>query len=395
MQRRFRHAATAVAGIATVSLLAACGGGSSAAGGGSGSGGGGTELTYQDAQGNCAAEPLEGVDYQGAHDYVASFQQKSTGLLQTEPLPQPIAPGTTAVYLNNATPVSGIMLDALTKAGAAAGVEIVNVDTGTDAQSINSALNSVVELKPDILVSVALDATFFQDQLKALEDAGTAIVYASQTNAEEFGLDDTMGGLNVSQVNGKVLADGAIDFTCGTATNFVFYNIPEFGFAQVQLEAAEAQLAERCEECELRVVDISITDPSPADKIVSDLQANPDTQYFITPADQFQIGLAEKAQLAGITNAQGFGQSSLPPNIQQLVDERQSAGFAVDLDIFLWYLLDEGLRKMQGVWTPWSDWEAVGRSVSQVLTPANAGDYLNGFSANPNKEQDFKALWGK
>jgi ribose transport system substrate-binding protein len=395
MQRRFRHAATAVAGIATVSLLAACGGSSDAAGGGGGGGGSATEVTYQDAQGTCAAEPLEGIDYQAANEYVTSFQQKSTGLLQTEPLPEPIAPGTTAVFLNNATPVAGIMLDALKQAGTAAGVEIVNVDTGTDAQSINSALNSVVEMKPDILVSVALDATFFQDQLKALESAGTAIVYASQPNAEEFGLDDTMGGLNVSKVNGKVLADGAVNFTCGTATDFVFYNVPEFGFAQIQLEAAEAELAEICADCELRVVDISIGDPSPADKIISDLQAHPETDYFITPVDQYQIGLAEKAELAGVTNAYGFGQSSLPPNIQQLVDERQSAGFAVDLDIFLWYLLDEGLRKMQGVYTPYTDWEAVGRSVSQVLTPANAEDYLNGFTANPNKEQDFKALWGK
>jgi ABC-type sugar transport system substrate-binding protein len=389
MQRRTRHAVSVVAGIASLSLLAACGG-ASAAGGGSDA-----KVTYQDAAGNCAAQPVDGIDYQAAKDYVGTFEQKASGLLQTAPLPQPIAAGTTAVYLNNATPVSGIMLDALKQAGAAAGVQIVNVDTGTDAQSINSALNSVVEMKPDILISVALDATFFQDQLKELQKNGTAVVYASQTNADKFGLDDTLGGLNVSQVNGKVLADGAIDFTCGTAKNFVFYNIPEFGFAAVQLDAAKKELAERCDDCDLRVVDISITDPSPADKIISDLQAHPETDYFITPADQFQVGLEDKASLAGVTNAHGLGQSSLPPNIQQLADGRQSAGFAVDLDIFLWYLLDEGLRKMQGVWTPYTDWEAVGRSVSQVLTPANAKDYLNGFSANPNKEQDFKALWGK
>jgi ABC-type sugar transport system substrate-binding protein len=386
MQRRTRHAVSVVAGIASLSLLAACGGASAA---------GGTAVTYQDAAGNCAAQPLEGVEYQTAHDYIATFEQKPTGLLATQPLPKPISADTTAVYLNNGTAVSGIMHDALKQAADAAGVTFVNVDTGTDAQSINSALNSVVEMKPDIVVSVALDATFFQDQLKELQKNGTAIVYASQPNADKFGLDDTLGGYNSSLVNGKVMAAAAVDFTCGTGKDFVFYNTPELSFSQVQLDAAKKELAQLCKDCDLRVVDISISDPSPADKIVSDLQAHPETDYFITPADQFQVGLAQKAQLAGITNAHGLGQSSLPTNIQQLIDGQQSAGYAVDLDIFMWILLDEGLRKTEGVWQPYTDWEAVVRSVSQVLTPTNAKDYQNGFTADPNKVQDFKTLWGK
>ncbi|GAA2243952.1 substrate-binding domain-containing protein [Herbiconiux moechotypicola] len=394
MQRRTTAALRTASLLAAVSLLAA---GCSSGGTDSttAAGGGDVELTYQSPDGECAAGPRDGVDYETADALIKSFQQPSEGLLQTEPLPEPVGADTTIAFLNNDTAVAGIMYQSIQAAADAAGINLVNISTGTDAQSINSALNSVVELDPDAVISVAIDATFYQDQLTELENNGVAIVYSSQPNAEDFGLDDSLGGLNGSLVNGKVLAAGAVAFTCGTGDEFVFYNIPELGFSAIQLESTQEYLAELCPDCTLRVVDISIADPSPADKIVSDLQSHPETDYFVTPADQFQVGLAEKAQLAGLTNAYGFGQSSLPPNVQQLADGLQSAGFAVDLNMYMYLTLDEAFRKIQGVYEPYSDWEAVNRSVSRVLTPANAGEYLDGFVAYPDMEADFKTLWGK
>ena len=255
----------------------------------------------------------------------------------------------------------------------------------------------VVEINPDIVISVALDATYFQDQLVQLEQNGVAVVYASAPNAEEFGQDDTLGGYAASWQNGLVLGAAAINFTCGTGNDFVFYNTPELTFSQIQLEAATEYLAENCADCTLRAVDISIVDPSPADKIVSDLQTHPETDYFISAVDQFQIGLADKASLAGITNAYGMGQSSLPPNIEQIDAGLQSAGFAVDLNMFMWLLPDEGLRKPQGAWTNYEDWTTVTQAVSRILTPANASEFLGegGFVAFPEMEADFKTLWGK
>ncbi|QJU54129.1 substrate-binding domain-containing protein [Herbiconiux sp. KACC 21604] len=396
MHRRTTAALRTTTLLAAVSLLAAgCSAGGDAGSTGSASGGDDVELTYQSAEGECASGPRDGVDYDTADALIKSFQEPSEGLLQTEKLPQPLGADTTIAFLNNDTAVAGIMYAAIQKAAADAGINLVNVSTGTDAQSINSALNSVVELDPDAVISVAIDATFYQDQLKQLEANGVPIVYSSQPNADEFGLDDSLGGYNGSLVNGKVLAAGAVAFTCGTGDDFVFYNIPELGFSAIQLESTQEYLAELCPDCNLRVVDISIADPSPADKIVSDLQSHPETDYFVTPADQFQVGLADKAQLAGLTNAYGFGQSSLPPNVQQLADGLQSAGFAVDLDMYMYLTLDEAFRKIQGVYQPYDDWEAVNRSVSRVLTPANAGEYLGGFVAYPGMQDDFKTLWGK
>lgn len=391
-RRDWKHVSGGVAAAALVAGLALTG--CTSEGGGAESGGE-VELTYMSPDGTCDAGPREGVAFEEAKAFVEGFQQPVDGLLQSEPLPQPIEEGTTVAFLNNGTPIAAIMYEYIVPAAEAAGVELANINTGTDAQSVNTALNSVVEMQPDILISNTNDAVFFQDQLEQLKEQGTAIVYAGQINAEEFGLEDTIGGYNTSRVNGQVLAASAVAFTCGTGSEFVYYNVPELAFSQVVQESLEEHLGEFCADCSVRVVDISIVDASPADKIVSDLQANPDTDFFVTPADQFQVGLKEKAELAGLTNAVGLGQGSLPQNIQQVVDGNQIAAHAVDFNMNMWALLDEGLRKQQGVWQPYSDWEQVGHATSRILTQETAGEFVDGFVAYPDMAEDYKELWGK
>jgi len=394
MQRRIMNTLKGAALFASIGLLAA---GCSAPAADS-DGGDAVELTFQAADGTCASGPLDGVDYDTANALMEDFANAEPSILATEPLDEPIDPSTTAVYLNNGTPVAGLFQAGLEAASAAAGIQFVNIDTGTDAQSVNSALNSVVEMKPDIVFDQSVDARFFQDQLKQLQDNGTVIVYGGQLNAEEFGLVDSLGGAASIEVNSEVLAKGAVALTCGTATEFVMYSIPEIPASEIQNEAVPAELAKICPDCNLRIVDISIADASPADKIVSDLQAHPETQFFISLADQYQIGLQEKASLAGITNAFGLGQSSLPPNIVQIADGQEVAGYAVDFSIFMWLQVDEGLRRMQGMDVPYleGDWMKVAQSIGGMVTARNAADYGDtGFVAYPGMEDEFLALWGK
>ncbi|MCS5722239.1 hypothetical protein N1028_14580 [Herbiconiux sp. CPCC 203407] len=399
MQRRITNALRAAAVLGAVSLLAAgCSSGGSDGGGGDAAGGD-VPLTYMAEDGTCAEGPAEGIDFAAADEVVKSFETPNEAILATEPLKEPVDPNTTAVYLNNGTPVAGLFQAGLQAASEAAGIKFVNVDTGTDAQSINSALNSVVEMKPDIVFDQSVDARFFQDQLTQLQDQGAAIVYGGQLNAEEFGLRDSLGGAGSIEVNSDVLANAAIQLTCGTATEFVMYSIPEIPASEIQNEAVPAALAELCPECTLRIVDISIADASPADKIVSDLQANPQTEFFISLADQFQIGLSEKAQLAGLTNAYGVGQSSLPQNIQQIADGTEVAGYVVDFNMFMWLQVDEGLRTMQGMEVPYldGDWEAAAKAISHIVTIRNADEYLTpaGYVALEGFEDQFLELWGK
>ncbi|WP_129663872.1 sugar ABC transporter substrate-binding protein [Phytoactinopolyspora endophytica] len=362
----------------------------------SGGSGGDAKVAYADDSGGCSASPAEGINYDAAKSLVAELEQEATSLPVAEPLPQPIDPATTVAYLDNGSAVASIIWSGLEQAGEAAGVQLQRVDTGIDAQSINAAVGTVADDAPDILIAAAVDATFFQSQLEALEEVGTTVVYAGATNADQFGLLDSQFGVGASKVNGQVLAAAAIAFTCGTGSNFVFYNIPELSFSGVQLDAAKDYLAENCPDCSLRVTDIPVAtmDTTAGDAIISDLQANPDTDFFITPADQMQIGLKAKMDLAGI-DVPGLGQSSLPPNIEQIASGQQVAGFAVDYDEYTWLMLDEGLRRSQGVDVVYDDWVPWVKAISRILTKDTAGEYPDGFVAYPDMQSDFATLWGK
>lgn len=358
------------------------------------SGDGSSGASYAD-DGECSASPAEGVNYDAARSLVAEFEEKATSLPVSEPLPDPVDPATTVAYLDNGSAVASIIWSSLDQASKVAGVQLLRVDTGLDAQSINAAVGTVVDDAPDILIAAAVDATFFQSQLEALEKAGTTVVYAGSSNAEKFGLLDSQFGRGASEVNGQVLAAAAIAFTCGTGNSFVFYNIPELSFSEIQLDAAEAYLAENCADCSLRVVDIPVAtmDTTASEAIISDLQAHPDTDFFITPADQMQIGLKSKMDLAGI-DVPGMGQSSLPPNIEQIANGLQIAGFAVDYNEYSWLMLDEGLRRSQGVDVVYDDWMPWVKAISRILTKESAGEYPDGFVAYPDLQSDFETLWG-
>jgi hypothetical protein len=174
----------------------------------------------------------------------------------------------------------------------------------------------------------------------------------------------------------------------------VFYNAPELGFSGLQMEAAKEYLAELHPNATLRTVDISVGNPAPQDNIVSDLQANPQTQFFITPLDQYQIALAPAAALVGVENAFGFGQSSLPPNYEQIANGEQVAGFGIDFEAYVYGQVDEAFRKLQGVFKPYGDWAEIYETLSRIIVKANVEDYPGGvFQAYPNIKADYLKLW--
>jgi ribose transport system substrate-binding protein len=349
------------------------------------------------AFGECSAgEPNPAIDLEAAQALVAEYQQPADSIVVSEPLAEPIDTSLTVDFVDNGTTIAALMWEHVSEAAETAGVQITRVQAGNSAQGINTAFSSVVETAPDMVIAAAIDPTFWADQLDALNAAGTTVVTGAITNAEQFGLQDGYGGHGASIENGAVLAAAAITMTCGQATDFVFYNIPEFSFSNVQMESATAAFEEFCGgECTMRSVDIPVAQMSTggADAVLSDLQAHPETAAFITPADEIQVGLPAKQDLAGI-DVPGLGQSSTPPNIEQIANGTQAGGFAVDLRQFMWLLLDQGLRLEQGMEYPEPDWAAVNPQLSTILTQDNAADAAEGYIAVDDYREQFAALWG-
>ncbi|OJX67975.1 MAG: hypothetical protein BGO95_06385 [Micrococcales bacterium 73-13] len=396
MHGRTRAALGGTAAVAAIALgLAGCSAGAPS-GGSTGTEAPAAGVTYMNmATGECAAPPAEGVDFAGAQAYLDSFSQPVTSLLTNEKLPNPISPDTLVVYLDNASPYSAILSQFIGEAATAAGAQYQSVNVGADAQSINSGMNSVVALDPDIVITFATDLTFWQDQFKTLTDNGAAIVYAGNANATDFGLNETFGTADASVVNGNIIAAAAIVATCGTATNFVYYPAPEIVASVDMLASYKDFINSHVPNATVRSMDISILDTDGASKIVSDLQAHPETEFCSPSSDQWQIGLADKAALAGITNAYCFGGISLPQNYQQIKDGTQVGTLAYDPVVQSWQAMDEGFRKLQGVFKDY-DMDALIRLVALAVTQQNIDrvDIATGaFDALPGFRDMYLKLW--
>ncbi|MCW4385188.1 substrate-binding domain-containing protein [Salinibacterium sp. SYSU T00001] len=335
------------------------------------------------------------ADVEAAKEFLAPWMgEGEKGLLIDEPLESPVAEGTHVVYLDVGTPVSAVMWGNLQAPAELLGLELERVEVGRDAQSINSAMNTVVEMAPDGVINITLDPIFFESQIEQLEEMGIPIASGSVMNTLDYDLPEAFNGSEWMQANGEALAAAAIVRSEGTA-EYVFYNVPEFPFSALELEGAQSKMEELCPDCTLRVVDIPIAElgSTAADRVISDLQANPGTDYYIAAVDEVQIGLPQKLELAGL-DVPGIGMWTAPPNYEQIANGEQDATLSVDLNLMMWTVLDQLLREMNGQVYEWPDVATRASTLTRVTDESNAPeDPVVGYVAIPDYQERFAANW--
>ena len=372
--------AVAASAAACVLLTAGCGGGSSDDAAGSGGGG------------------EADVDVAAAQKTIEPLTQPPTDFPITEPLAELPEPGTVVAFMDNGTPVAGQVYEQLDQAGQVLGLEVRRVPMGQSPQEVNAAMNSLVESRPDAVIDLALDPALFTPQLKALQEQGAVFMPSSIVNGEDFGFDDSqiVSGKAGATANGKTLASAVLAETNGEATNLVFYRVPELAFTPIMLEGVEEQLAEQCPDCELRVVDIPITQvgSTASRTVVSDLQAHPETDAFIPAIDELQIGLPAAMKVAGI-DVPGMGIAPTPVNYQQIAAGEQLGSLAADLSMTSWLNMDQVARALTGQEFDYSAVTAATNPATyQVVTQDNVpSDQDAGYIAFPDYKEQFTKLW--
>ena len=377
--RRTWQAAIAVSAAASV-FLTACGSDSSDDDA-SGTGGGGA-----------------GVDVAAAQESIEPLTQPPTQFPITEPLEARPEPGTTVAFLDNGTQTGATFYGHLSDAAEVLGVELQRAETGRAPQEINAALNTVVETSPDAVIDLAIDPALFTPQLEALQEAGAVVVPVAIVNGEDFGFDDsqTVSGSAGSADSGAAMASALLAETNGEATDIVLYRIPELAFTPVFVEGAEERIAEQCPDCEVRVVDIPITEvgSTAARTIVSDLQAHPETEGFLVSTDELQSGLPAAMDIAGL-DVPGVGYAPSPVNFQQIADGQQLGTLARDLQMLAWLVMDQVARELAGQEQDYSDIVTeVGPAIAQIVTQDNVpSDPAVGYEAFDDLEEQFTRLW--
>lgn len=371
--RRVRSALTATALLGTAILvLAGCS----------------TAIPAQNATSN-------GPDLAAANSFLAPWLATGTKkLLIDQPLSGPIPAGTRIAFLDVGTPVASVMWDILQPIVKLTGITLDRVSTGSDAQSINTAMNSVVESHYDGIINITLDPIFFKPQLQQLIANKVPIASGSVMDTVENGMPEAFNGPDWMKSEGEALAASAVVRTTGKVSDFVLYTIPEFPFAQFQVDGFKSELKSLCASCNLRVVDIPIATlgSTSADQVVSDLQAHPETGYYVAIADEGTVGLPAKLNLAGIT-VKGLGTWSIPPNLQQVGDGSQDATFPIDFNLMMWTVTDQLFREILHDPYKWPDAQTRAYTLATLLTKDNAGEYPMGYAAIPDMQKQFAALW--
>ena len=374
--------AVAASVAASVLLTAGCGddgSGDGSSGGDTGSGGGAV------------------VDVAAAQASIEPLTAPPTEFPVTEPLAQRPEPGTTVAFLDVGTPTTAKVYEELNQAAEAMGVELQRVQTGQSPQEINAAMNTLVEARPDAVIDIAVDPALWTPQLEQLQEQGTVVVLQSVVSGEQFGFDDEQiaFGAAGSKAFGSALASAVLAETDGEATELVFYRIPELTFTPLIQEGVEERLEEQCPDCELRVVDISIAEvgSTASRTIVSDLQANPETDAFIVSVDELQIGLPAAMQVAGM-DVQGMGIAPTPLNLQQIADGQQLGSLATDFKFLSWLAMDQAARGLAGQEFDYAFATEADPAISQIITADNVpADPEEGYVAFPDYQEQFSQLW--
>jgi ribose transport system substrate-binding protein len=377
--------------LASALVLAACGGDDEDGGGSSA--GGGAETTADTSANKAKAEQA-----------IAEFTGKPSPFPVTEPLQEKPA-GIEMAFMDCGTPICGLFR-ALTGAGAKAmGADFASVKGGASGEAVNAGFNSILERDPDAVIAPAVDPRQWQQQLEEFKEKEIPVAVTGIVNEAEFGLDQapnsTALGKEHTERAAKLLANW-VYANYGEEANVQFSWVPELAFSGLEKDVFTAEMKALCPSCEVHDLKVGVAtlgNRAPQ-TIVSDLQANPDTNVLVASVSEQFNGLPPAMRTAGFSAAKPgekleagskvavVGTGATPLNLQYLKDGQQTVDLAVDFPIVAWTLVDGAARGAVG-----QD-PKPGLPVIQFLTGEDIkGDASRGWTGYPDFAERFMKLW--
>jgi ribose transport system substrate-binding protein len=320
-----------------------------------------------------------------------AYSDKPSDFPVSDPLPKSLPSGTTFAYLQCSSPVCAQQAALLQAAVAVTHSRLKIVKSGESAQELQSAMSSLLSLKPDALLIPSVDPDLIGAQLKQAQAAGIPIAMGV-IDPEKYGLTGSVFGRALVELGGKLLADWVVTNEPSNA-KVVFYATTELNFVAPMQDSFAAEMKKACPGCQVRIVKVPIatflsTAPS---LVVSDLQAHPDTTIGVFGANAAATGLPAALKTAGLT----IPYIAWAPTNSNLADIRsgaQRAGMGVEFNVLAWMFVDEGSRLL--LRAPLSKAETEGIVPIQFLTKDNlTGDISQGWLGYPDYAQRFTKLW--
>jgi ribose transport system substrate-binding protein len=330
------------------------------------------------------------VDVAAARSAVAQYSGKPTAFPVDTPLKHKPA-GKTIAYMQCSTPACAFFAQIIAPTQKMLGYTLKIVKAGPSANEVQTAMSSIVSLKPNGTLLPASDPNQFLNQAKQLQDAKVPVSVNGVVDPQKYGFDNAFINNATDELAGKLMADWAVSATGGGEV--VFYGVQELSFTPIMQAAFDKEMAAVCPSCKVRHVSIpiaSIGKDAPS-RVVSDLQANPNTKVVVFGNAETGTGLPAALKAANIkVKIMGFGP---PPAILGYIKQGEwDAGIGVDAPTMLWSQVDALARLMDG--QAQTAGEVKGLPPIQILTRKTPFDPNKLWTGYPNFAQQFAKLWG-
>jgi ribose transport system substrate-binding protein len=330
------------------------------------------------------------VDMAAAKAAVAQYSGKPTPFPVDQPL-KAKPTGKTIAYMQCSTPACAFFAQIIAPTQKLLGFKLTIVKAGPSATDVQSAMSSIVSLKPDAALLPASDPNQFLTQAKQLKAAKVPVSVNGVIDPQKYGFENAFINNATDELAGKLMADWAVTATGGGEV--AFYGVPELSFTPIMEQSFKQEMAAVCPSCNVRQVDIPIsaigtTAPS---RVVSDLQSHPNTKAIVFGNAETGTGLPAALRAANLrVKIMGFGP---PPAILGYIKQGEwDAGIGVDAPTMLWAQVDSLARLMAG--QPLTAGEQIGLPPIQILTRQDAFDPTKLWTGYPDFAQRFAKLWG-
>ena len=257
----------------------------------------------QGAQGNSIDDGSSaGPSSQAVETARASIQPligAPTSFTVTEKL-KSLPTGARLAVVDCGTPICALMANIAKEPAELLGMKVTVIQTGTTADSIAAAFDSIITDKYDGVMVAALQYPLWERQFKALREAGVAVATTGIAGLpDDFDADLSADVWN--QQAGTWLADWVVS-QGGVSANSVIYRTPELGFTNKIVAVYEQRIAELCDSCAVRTVDVPVATlgNTSSQTMVNDLTANPDTSIAVMSIGEQTTGLPSAMKVAGI-----------------------------------------------------------------------------------------------
>jgi ABC-type sugar transport system substrate-binding protein len=244
--------------------------------------------------------------------------------------------------------------DGLDAAMNAIGGELVAFPDQGTADSVQQAMQNILDAGVDAVLTAGAPTEWYQAQLDQLNEDGTPVL--NYATAAGFQPDDFYANfINIDDYYywGVLMADYVAANSDGDCGTVLVHNVPAYPVLAKETQGVVDELKKVCPGSKVVQEDFSVEDLASGQSTtttVSDAQKNPDTKWIIsTLGATVNTSLDSALKSAGITGIKAVASSDDSPNLELIKSGTlQVAGIDFSPEFLAYRVVDAALRALDG-----------------------------------------------